>query len=389
MDDLIREGIIIEKSDMQNLAYILQNSNLFFLTGYKVLQSQEKNGFVRCTKILHNGKDKLVYNISKYKPLEVLLPELRPEAMLAIISNLTDVIIEVKNNGFMQCENIAITADKIFVDCNNYKVYLIYLPIDTQSSRDSYMVFESQLKSNIIRAIQMHSNLSNPVILKLCDGMRNSSITIENLKDLVNNCDTSEINMPAQAAAPAERAEVPGSAGRSILPESKIEVQEEKQYESAAFQNQMQMNYQIPQREKKQGIFQRMFKSKESTPQQFAGVNASCQMEDSVTEIMGEQSAAGISLIGIGTPEKCEIIISKEDFLIGKRSDKVDFTILFNGAVSREHCRVITKGGQYFIKDLKSTNGTFLNGIRLNANQPVQIKKGDKIKIANSEFVVK
>ena len=60
-------GGIYEQRDAQSVTYILEDTSLFFPTGYKVLKSQEGKGFVRCNHLTHNGKDKLVYDISKYR----------------------------------------------------------------------------------------------------------------------------------------------------------------------------------------------------------------------------------------------------------------------------------------------------------------------------------
>jgi len=54
------------------------------------------------------------------------------------------------------------------------------------------------------------------------------------------------------------------------------------------------------------------------------------------------------------------------------------------GAVSRQHCAVVEENGDYFIEDLKSRNGTFLN------SEPVQNRKrlydGDVIRVCEVEF---
>jgi len=46
---------------------------------------------------------------------------------------------------------------------------------------------------------------------------------------------------------------------------------------------------------------------------------------------------------------------------------------------SQLHARVFTKDGQWFVEDLGSTNGTYLNAKRVSS--PVPIKRGDRIKI--------
>ena len=48
--------------------------------------------------------------------------------------------------------------------------------------------------------------------------------------------------------------------------------------------------------------------------------------------------------------------------------------------VSRKHARIVFRGEKYFLEDLGSTNGTFVNrGRRLIPGSPHQIKEGDEI----------
>ena len=43
----------------------------------------------------------------------------------------------------------------------------------------------------------------------------------------------------------------------------------------------------------------------------------------------------------------------------------------------------------YFIVDMGSSNGTFLDGMRVTADNPQQIHLGSRITIADIEFVVR
>lgn len=57
--------------------------------------------------------------------------------------------------------------------------------------------------------------------------------------------------------------------------------------------------------------------------------------------------------------------------------------------VSGRHGRVQCSPGRVEIVDVGSTNGTYLNGARLQTGVPAQIKPGDRLKIASLEFIVK
>lgn len=64
------------------------------------------------------------------------------------------------------------------------------------------------------------------------------------------------------------------------------------------------------------------------------------------------------------------------------REEHVDFQILSDSLVSREHFGIERdENGNFVIIDLGSSNGTFLNGNKLEANEVTILKNGDKITI--------
>ena len=124
MNDLFLKNLIIEKKDITNISYILEDNSLFFQTGYKVLQNQENNGFIKAVKVIHNGKVRLLYDISKYKSLLSIISMINGQEFLTILSKLLEIICEASKNGFMQIENININFEDIYVDINNINAIL-------------------------------------------------------------------------------------------------------------------------------------------------------------------------------------------------------------------------------------------------------------------------
>jgi pSer/pThr/pTyr-binding forkhead associated (FHA) protein len=62
------------------------------------------------------------------------------------------------------------------------------------------------------------------------------------------------------------------------------------------------------------------------------------------------------------------------------RSPENDIQIQDN-YVSRKHLELYKKGGKYFIRDLNSSNGTFVNGKKIGSKVERRIKEGDTIVI--------
>jgi hypothetical protein len=85
-----------------------------------------------------------------------------------------------------------------------------------------------------------------------------------------------------------------------------------------------------------------------------------------------------------GTNEK--IIIGKGQFSIGRLEGQVDYCCS-NNSIGKLHAEIILREGLYFIKDLNSRNGTFVNNQRIDSNTEYEIKNNDRVALANSEYV--
>lgn len=86
------------------------------------------------------------------------------------------------------------------------------------------------------------------------------------------------------------------------------------------------------------------------------------------------------------------IVITKSDFTVGKenKSGIANDYIIKNPSVSRNHAIIKIKNGRYFIIDMTSLNGTFINGSRICGNAEIEIHNGDKIMFADEgyEFII-
>ena len=85
--------------------------------------------------------------------------------------------------------------------------------------------------------------------------------------------------------------------------------------------------------------------------------------------------------------KKTVIQLNDFPFIIGKMEGKADY-VLSEKSVSRMHVRFTYKPEEdtVYMEDLNSTNGTFHNGIRLDANESVPIFAEDEIRIGKKVF---
>lgn len=294
------ENGLIEKMPLgSNLTYVLDDSSIFLSTEYKVLQSQSDGCFAKCMKMLFNGKTQLFYLTNMFRSLASLLPTLDADRFMIIAENLLSNIIDVKNNGFLACENIDISIENIFVDTTTYNVHLIYLPISKRLF-DNYAFFENELRSSLVKLISDSDSLSSPRTAQFSSYLKDGTLSLEALFSQIKN-------------------------GKTVTPPT---------YHSV------------------------------------------------------KSSLGNLHLIAVNAPARFEMVIDKDDFVIGKSETLVDGVITFNKAISRKHCKICRSGSQFTISDLGSANGTFVNRQRLQPDQPHPIKHGDVIRLANSDFQI-
>ncbi len=81
--------------------------------------------------------------------------------------------------------------------------------------------------------------------------------------------------------------------------------------------------------------------------------------------------------------ELTELVLADKPVTIG-RSPEAEIVTLDERA-SRMHCGIRIWDGEYYVKDLKSKNGTFLNNQRV---EMAKVKPGDKIRLGNTIITV-
>jgi hypothetical protein len=72
---------------------------------------------------------------------------------------------------------------------------------------------------------------------------------------------------------------------------------------------------------------------------------------------------------------------------VGKDAAQATFVIGDNGTISRRHARIHVDNGRFYLNDLNATNGTYVNGQRLAADDAVPLTNGDMVTLSDEQFL--
>lgn len=338
---------LMEVVGANNIAYLLQDNNEFSVTGYKVMQNQSGSGLLKCAKLMYNGKIKLVYIVGNYKPLSYVATRLGVTELNAVIFNLIQRAMEIKSNGFFRAENLELSFDKIFVDVADHSVHLIYFPI-TGGHTGKISNFENEFRVALINLFNSFPVFKAPQFQRVCSDLSNGSLPLDmvmkKLQDSINSGYYEPASSPVPTPAPIP-APTPMPTPEPIS----------NPYGGVGAGTQYNAQYY-------QGMYQQ-----QQQPQ---------MMQPTMT------------ISAINSPVQLTLTITSPEYLIGKNPEMVNGAVMHNPAISRVHCKVTYNAGRYYLTDLGSANGTWLNQQKVEKQQTVEVHSGDYLKLANSDFII-
>ena len=125
----------------------------------------------------------------------------------------------------------------------------------------------------------------------------------------------------------------------------------------------------------------------ETKPEEAEESESAEKKED--TTVLSQKTPPKVNpyLIRVNTEER--VVITKQNFKLGKASMGVDYSIKGNSAVSRVHAIIINKDDEYYIQDHKSLNHTYVNGKAVPEGENELLTHDCEIMLGNEEFIFK
>lgn len=373
---------------------------------YRLEMILENNvpGLLKASRRMNEGREQIYYEISSMQPLTRIFDhkEIKRSDAAAMFRGVIDVFKSIRE--YMLSEGaLVLDPEYLYVDPESLKPCLLFIPWDCASMQEGLLALTEYLMEHI----DQNDASAAMWTYRLYKAAKNENCVLGDLEKLLTVqpvCAESVEPEAKESIINRETAVLPG-----IREQTDILINEEEEEDN----------------ERKQGLFTRIFgrskdpqkktekktaKKKDAVRVLTAGKPVKAQEEEEEYSGIPDFSAAFSDMepvydsdadygktvfIGQTDAPVENLLVEKSKgkqyrmnsfpFTIGKVKNCVDLP-LNDSTVSRIHARIFMQNGHAYIQDCHSTNGTFINGVQLEAEEQVMLEKEDEIGIGRVRF---
>lgn len=289
----------------------------------------------------------LKYDITNYMSMEQYLHTIITKQKYAQIMLQILEIIRTMSEAYYNPQNIILNLDNVYMNPSTETIFFIFIPILYFDSGCSVKEFLTQITYQTT-----------------FDSSEDTSYVEKCLNILQRNMNFSAVEMEEYLKTILSDKKEPDKSDnqiRSIYREYNLAFEEKKAEQPVEERKEEKENLEI-------GRSTRMTESLSN-------------IGSSDTVLLGTESNAYIKQLRTGK----KYYLNSNEVTIGKRQCEIE--IADNPAVSKHHAMIQKKEGKYYLVDLNSTNGTKVNGKKLNADIPEFLQDETQIEFANEKFV--
>lgn len=305
---------------------------------------------------------------------DFLLNPLNRENFGKMLQNILDVFKGMQNVFFNQT-NLMLDFDKVMINPATQKMQFIYIPIQSFNAGGNLRSFLLDIIQRGSFVAEEDSAFVKEYIRILNNGLNFSVFELEEYIKGLN----SELGYQTQKEVVCHKCGTSVRLGMNFCPVCGVKVS------GNAGQIGQQAIYD-PLAGTTDGGRKEKIRSERVGTQQFS---------DTLSRHTEGADEPGTSVLGVDSlDEKTaylryektgeKIYISKALFYIGRSAKNCDYAVNANSAVSGKHAVIRKYGEKFFINDLDSTNGTFVDGKEV--KQETELRSAMKVRLANEEF---
>ena len=306
-----------------------------------------------------NNDNEIYYETTSMISLKALY-----EKKLMGNKDITELVKEIKSLSdsmkeyLLDTNNILFDPEYIFVERQSLKYYFCYYPVSDGEIQENMR--------NLFDKILQYINHNDKTAVEIAYAIQQITISDSySIQDL--------LNIIVEKAEKSEEIKI-----NPIVKEENV--------------------YRIP--EKKTGFLERIksfiLKSKyqdEDELPEFTSTNSngkkeySEEIEDATVFLAPNGNTYSVTLRSTNLEDPIVITPNIYPCIFGKSRKSSDY-VIDSPVISRVHMRLSADANGYYVEDLNSTNGTYVNSIQLTSHELKEIKTGDLLTIANIDFIV-
>lgn len=434
-------------NDKEYLKYSIDESQIESLE-YKMIKNNNIIGFLHFDKRYFDGDCSLIYTLDNcislkkyYKKRSIFEKEL-----IEIFIQITELILSLKDYFLLNKDNIDIKIDRVFYDYKNKKVKLVYIPILEKSNINKKIIDFINDFLSIMDIEDIHSNFVN----ELQKYVSNSFFSIKGLMSFLKEQQINSEDLYVKKTNKMKKKEVNRELKvesfqldeKNTLRNSIKTKNEEKLFEKLDIKKEdlltniirlvcieiigiltmniifefsnitngimktiiiliIQLIVLIPMHLlvfkqylkkvkpanknilKKDLIKNKIKKIEKNSSETCFEIDKGSKTNFNIEDLTYTTKSY---LESKGNKIEEKIFINKRNFIIGRKKENTDYYIP-NKKISKLHLEFLDIEDELFIKDLNSTNGTYLNGVRIEPEKLTNIYDEDYIKIGDEEYI--
>lgn len=365
----------------------------------RMLQRQPLSGLLTWVSMEHEGDMTFWYQITGMQSLTDRLQQqsvdhILLQGILAVLLGLQEELPRY----YLKPEHLLLRAEQIFIDTAGGQIRLCYEPMWSKEPRESLQELLEQLlphidhsdKAAVALAYGLYENCQQPNV-DVWRHVREQSQEFPSCEQQVMPiAEMSESGGEADASHTdvAEADYLSGHRGTALFSDDHNKnarhgtsfVQRIEPFIHPALHPILQ---QLPEKYKR---FRKRDKDRQSEPIYMFEPEEEAAVCENPTVYLGtgEHTQGRLNYIGSGMQPSFQI--EGDAFLIGGKHGQADGQIDAPG-VSRSHARITYVDKVYYIEDLNSRNGTYLNGELLLYRQKRRLQSGDHLRFAHEEYI--
>ncbi len=356
----LSEFNVYYKADLTKNYMIIEASETEINYKVKMINENHIPGLLQVKSIYINDGQQFMYDISSMQSVKILFEKrkLKAEDILNIVRGICETA-ENLEKYFLQIDNVILCSDMIFMNAETGDTMFTYNPF----YKENIIVKLQELAVYFIGNIDYEDSNSISKAYMFNEIVSKDTFVIGDLVRIIESGYSGYVK-PVQEIKEIEPAE------SQPLPEDKKPIWDKL---IEAIKEKLGM---IKKKEVMPVVCEeKTVYSTDTSPQEFGD-----------TVLLSVIEKKGLTL----KPERKkyeDIYMNESSMVIGKLEDRVD-VVINDPSVSRIHAKCENEGNRYFVEDLNTTNGTYLNECKMIPYKIEEIKDGDRLMFGQVVYCV-